>query len=309
MKKSLVTTAILASLTLTACGGGGGSSSNDDDIVTPPPANTVPTDIVLSNSAVDENSVGALVGTLSATDAEGGAMTFTTDNDMFVIDGDQLSLAADYTADYEAATSMIVSVSVADADGATFSKDLTIDVTDLLDTYSFNSKFIDGESSVSYTGQIARHVLIAELNNFIANIKDWLDANPSATKDDVLTELNRFYNPSEAAYETLPITFTDAQQSLVADISSSLKTLTGKIAGNDMGGQEKDWNNGAFAGWGAKGSTTPENLVLSWFDMLADNAVAYNTGIEMESVYVTDAGLDLKQLIQKHLLMAITYFS
>ena len=327
MKKSIITSAILASLTLSACGGSSGSS--DDDVVTPqPPANTAPTDISLDVMSVDENTAGATIGTLSATDAEGGAMTFTVDSDMFAVDGDQLSLAAEYSANYEDASSLTVNVTVADADGATFSKELTIDVNDLLDTYSFASKFEDGASSVSYTGQIARHVLIAELNNFISNLETWLDANNSATKDDVLAELNKRYFVGEDIYpdvegndaltaeheqlrqdmyDSLAITFADAEQTMVADISSSYKNIHEKIAGNDASGQDIDWLDGNFAGWANKGDYTPESLVLEWFDMLADQAVAYNAGTEMDSVYVTAEGLDLKQLIQKHLLMSVAF--
>ena len=321
-KKSALATALVASLTLSACGGSSGGSTAvvDPD---PTPTNTAPTDISVSAMSVDENSKGAVIGTLSATDAEGGAMTFATDSDMVAVDGDQLSLAAEYSADYEAATSLTFNVTATDSGGLEFTKEITIDVNDLLDTYSFESKFQAGASSVSYTGQIARHALIAELTNFIANLEDWLNANQSATKADVLAELNKIYyvgedqfpsdstadeNARQEIYDSLTISFATAEQTKISDISSGYKNIHEKIAGNDGAGQEVDWlvaDN--FVGWGDKGDHTPESLVLAWFDMLADQAVAFNAGTAMDSVYVTPEGLDLKQLIQKHLLMAVAF--
>lgn len=186
-------------------------------------------------------------------------------------------------------------------------------------TYEFDSKFIDGSSSVSYTGQIARHALISELNYFINDIATWLDANPAATKDDVLAELNKIYfvgedlypsdsSADEAArqeiYDNLAISFADAEQDMISDISSSYKNISEKIAGNDDTGQDIDWDT-EFTGW--DGAANAEALVLEWFDMLAEQAVAYNAGTAMDYVYVTESGLDLKQLIQKHLLMAVAY--
>jgi hypothetical protein len=311
-KKSILSLAVLVTIsTLTACG-----SSSDSSTDPLPIENTAPTDISLSNASIEENAVAGVIGNLSATDADSGdTFTFTTSDERFVINGNELVLAEGISFDYEKTPALEIDVTVADSGSLTFTKSFNIEVTDLLDTYAFDSKFIDGESSVSYTGQIARHALIAELNHFIVNIKTWLTANGSATKDDVLAELHKLYyvgadlnagDISENMYDSLPITFTEAKQSFISDISSSAKNISEKIAGNDTKGQEIDWNT-EFAGWGAKGSTTPESLVLAWFDLLADNAVVFKAGTEMEQVYLTDTGLDLKQLIQKHLLMAVTY--
>ena len=43
--------------------------------------------------------------------------------------------------------------------------------------YRFESKFTDfsGESSVAYTGQIARHLLISELTGYIGGLTDDID--------------------------------------------------------------------------------------------------------------------------------------
>ena len=313
IKKSALTLAIISSLTLSACG------SSDSDSASPIEENTAPTDITSSNLTVEENSIAAIVGDLSAVDADSGdTFTFTVSDERFTVSGNELSLAEGVAFDYESETTIDVEIVVTDSAAATFTKTLTIEITNVLDTYSFDSKIIDGESSVSYTGQIARHVLIAELNNYIGNQLDD-DLKPQnavlTTRQQVLDKLDSFYRTTEIQYDNFPITFMDnAEQSYITDISGSHKNLSGKIAGNDAAGQHKDWAT-EFAGWGAKGSTTPEGLIDIYFGQLADNAEQSllgnarfsSTGEELTNVYVNTDGTDLQQLIQKFLLVAITY--
>ncbi|GIU48920.1 MULTISPECIES: DUF4856 domain-containing protein [Shewanella] len=318
LNKTVLATTIALSLgLLTACGG---SDSDSSDTGTTEPTNAAPTDISLSNATVDENMAGATVGTLTATDSDSGdSHTFTLTSDQFVIDGTTLKLMDDVTLDADSAetTEFTLTVTATDAAGETFSKDLTVTVNDIMDRYTFDSKLNDGESSVSYTGQTARHILIAELNQYISStLEAEIDDNELATKDEVLAKLNYFFNPDEETqYPDLPITFFDnSKDGLLSDITG-YKNLTGKVAGNDTGGQHEDWNNGAFAGWGAKGSTTPSALIDTLFDRLADNAVAKINGEvrqdvlgnDITKVYLDENGVDLAQLIQKFLLMSITY--
>ena len=72
----IITLAIAASLTLSACGSSSSDSSTPDTVT---PTNTAPSDIAVTNIVVDENAAGALIGTLSATDAD-SADTFTFHN-------------------------------------------------------------------------------------------------------------------------------------------------------------------------------------------------------------------------------------
>jgi len=316
IKKSTLTLAVISSLALSACGG---SSSDDAAPVVTPPAetNTAPTDITLSNVSVNENSLAAALGDLSATDANSGdTFTFSVSDDRFAVSGNQLSLASGIMLDYEANATIDLDVTVTDSASATFTKTITIEVTDVLDTYTFDSKFIDDASAVSYGGQIARHTLIAELNNYISNgLKDDLDDGTLLDRAAVMAKLNSFFRTTEEQYDNFPITFmADTQQKFLTDISSSHKDLVGKIAGNDEAGQHKDWDT-EFAGWGAKGSTTPEGLIDIYFGQLADNSEAHlmgtvrqsATGDDISDIYLNTDGTDLKQLIQKFLLMAVAY--
>lgn len=330
-KSKIAAAVMVATLGLTACGGSS-SSPAPTPAPTPTPTNSAPTDIGLTNTSVSEREKGAAVGTLSATDANSGdTFTFTVDDDRFEVDGTTLKLKAETELDYDkgtagdnAVTSVALKVTVKDKGGLSFTKDFTIDVTDVLDYYDFPSKNVEGKSSVSYGGQVGRHLLINDLKNLIntefgtvSTFEAAVNAGKYANKQAVIDAMNNFFKVPDGVYESLTIltkTEPAAQQNYV-EVSSGYKNIIGKLAGNDAKGQHKDWNNGAFAGWGAKGSTTPEMLVNKFFDMLGDNAakiiggqsLADPFGKPITKVYLTEDGRDLKQLIQKFLLMGVAY--
>jgi hypothetical protein len=320
-KNALALAVMLATSTLTACG----SSSSDDPaptpVPTPEPVNSAPTDITLSDNGlyenkVDENVTGEEIGTLLAADPDpDDTFTYTVDNEAFSIDGDKLSVVKGL--DFEAAESVMINVTATDSAGATYTQEIEITVNDLPD-YDFKSKLVDDAKSVSYSGQIARHALISELTHFIGNqLTDRLnpqDENHLQDKAAVLAELDKYFRTTEEQWDNFPITFIeDSKQKSFADISSP-KNLVGKIAGNDSGGQDIDFLT-EFSGWAPKGDITPEALIDTFFDQLADNAAAVVSGVDRKDpitnesipVYVNEDGTDLKQLIQKFLLVAITF--
>jgi hypothetical protein len=319
-KKNLLSIAIVAAtFGLTACGG---SSSDSTPTPPAPPVNSVPTDIALSASNVSENVTGAAIGTLSATDADtADTFTFAVNDDRFEIDGAALKLKAENALNFEQETSVTLSVTVTDSASATFSKDITVSVDDLLDYYDFESKAMPGESSVSYSGQIARQLLISDLFKVIgAELSDATTFDTNGTfvnRESVMNALNSYFDVADydvASQRTLLTTATPSGQTMLSEISSSSKNLVGKIAGNDATGQHKDWNS-EFAGWGAKGSTTPEGLVRTFFDMLADNAQTQLDGTvrqdpfgnDITNISLTSDGRDLRQLIQKFLSMSVSF--
>ena len=100
--------------------------------------NTHPTDITLSNSTIDENSIiGTEIGTFTSTDVDtGDTHTYTlvsgdgdTDNGSFTITGDKLLSGESF--DFETKPSYSVRVQTDDGNGGTFSKLFTITVTDV----------------------------------------------------------------------------------------------------------------------------------------------------------------------------------
>ncbi len=315
-RKSQLALAIVATLGLSACGGG--SSDN-----TPTqPVNSAPTDISLSATVVDENAAGATVGTLSATDADAGdTFTFTTSDDRFEISGTSLKLKDGVAFDFEKTQSADVAITVTDSANATYSKTFTVTVNDLLDYYGFTNT--SGESSVSYSGQTARHLLINDLTDLISkelgDVSTFDSSGTFTTREGVMNALNTYFEMPDydafASNTAIRTTTTpESKQTLYTEISSSSKNLVGKIAGNDEKGQHKDWST-EFAGWGAVGTTTPEGLVREFFNMLADNADSRLQGNDRQdpfgntitNIYLTEDGRDLKQLIQKFLLMSVAF--
>lgn len=104
--------------------------------------NEAPTAVSLGNAAVDENADGAIVGTLSASDADGpagGAFSqhaFSVDDARFYVDGaNNLRLKVGETLNFEAEPTLSVSVTVTDLNGAGLSltQSFTISVNDLVD--------------------------------------------------------------------------------------------------------------------------------------------------------------------------------
>ena len=194
-------------------------------------------------------------------------------------------------------------------------------------TYTFPSRFVDGESSVSYSGQTARHILINDLNIYInTQLEDDALANTAFTsKEDFEAALLFWFEfDSDSNGDSTIITGTtpDPAQATYNDISTG-KNIVGKLAGNDDTTDHKDWDaDGNFQGWSddtiaANGGSidSPEGLVRAYFATIAQQAFDLSEGNAIENpyadgnlpVYVTASGLDLKQLAQKTILMAVTF--
>ncbi len=118
--------------------GAGGEADDDTTTVISTSMNDAPTDIALSAANVAENEdAGAVVGTLSATDADTGevhSFSLTAgegddDNAQFEISGNQLRTKAAF--DFETKSSYAVRVQVKDAAEAAFEKEFAIAVTNV----------------------------------------------------------------------------------------------------------------------------------------------------------------------------------
>ncbi len=182
-------------------------------------------------------------------------------------------------------------------------------------TYSYESKFEPGVSSVSYSGQVARQVLIHDLKGYIGGLGDQIDsgAMPADDKETVVASLDfyfRFDSESDGTSSIGLDTTPAPAQASYTDISSG-KDLAGKLAGNDSLTDHRDWSS-EFVGWDDVES--PEALVQHFFDKIAENAVARANGEEVRGpndellpVYVDAEGRDYQQLTQKFLLGAVNF--
>ena len=188
---------------------------------------------------------------------------------------------------------------------------------DVPDTYSFQSRFEAGESSVSYSGQTLRQVLIRDMVSFISGLTEEIDtASFVPGEGDVTASLN-YYLEFDSATSSGDVVLISTEPPLLqvtyGDISTN-KDLVSKLAGNDEKGQHRDWSTD-FAGWSGEGGDSPESLVRTFFEMLDEQAVARVNGEiglgpdgkPIPEVYVTPEGLDLKQLIEKFLLVGVNY--
>ena len=174
----------------------------------------------------------------------------------------------------------------------------------------------DGASTVSYTGQVLRHVLISDLNQHLDGITGRLNGGaffPVAGQ--VAGELD-FYLSFDSTIggqaEILASRGFDAEQRVYDDLASG-KNLREKLAGNDAVTDHRDWHT-EFVGWDAEGATSPEALVDQWVAQIDQQAAAWNaappldpSGVPVESVFLTPDGLDLQELLQKFLLGAVAY--
>ncbi len=188
--------------------------------------------------------------------------------------------------------------------------------------YNFESRFTPGANSVSYSGQVARQVLIEDLKSYLGSLSGQIDGGTFMPTDDgqVVAALDfyfRFDSDSNGEEELFLTTDPPTLQSNYNSISTG-KDLVGKLAGNDTATDHKDWST-AFGGWSDTtiaqygGSiTSPEGLVRAFFETVEENAINRADGVVRNDaagnqlpVYVTESGLDLNQLIQKFLTGAI----
>ena len=321
MRKSILATAILAgTLGLTACGGSSDSKEKPVE-----PVNSAPSAPSIDLSVINDDATGFVIGTLSATDDTSTALTYTVSDTRFEIADGKLKLKDNFAFNFEQEEEKTITVSVTVSDGSlSTSADLTLTIEDIaaekgVNLYEFDSKFLDG-SSVSYSGQIARQSLLNEIKKYIGTLTtDNVDAN-NITAAQVESHLNALFADYDAISEN-EFTFvdpTDYVQKTFADISSSGKELSGKIAGNDGSKQTKDWLvEGTFVGWNDFGTEakTPEGLVKYMFSMIVSQVQKHNdgevitdpVGNTITKLFVTPEGLDLQQLVQKHILGAVMF--
>ena len=108
-------------------------------------ANDTPTGLALSASTVAENSAGATIGTLSATDTDGDSLTYTLatggDNDSFEINGTTLKLKDSVSANYEANNVYDLTITVTDGTASqSISQEVTVTNVDEANTSYYYGK-------------------------------------------------------------------------------------------------------------------------------------------------------------------------
>ena len=194
------------------------------------------------------------------------------------------------------------------------------------DTYAFER---EGESTVAYTGQSTRQVLIEDLVGLLKSMSDDVLAGRDLDRYDTADEVYALLTPLyEVGGEADPsrmvpqlVSDDDATlQATYADFNDA--NLLSKTAGNDSVTDHADWTGGDFEGWATANLTvnadgelgtpaTPEELIRGYFWTFSHQAASAATGsfpIDAATpLYLTPEGLDLSQLLEKFLLGAVAF--
>ena len=288
-------------LSVTACGGGSSSSNEDSQ---PEIVDSDGDGVADSNDAFPNDATE----------------TADTDGDGIGDNGDAFPDDANETAD-------------TDGDGVGDNGDNCLDTanTDQTDSdangdgdacdpmptvYAYSGSITDGESSVSYTGQTARHLLMLGMVDAMVALTE--RPGEEAAID---AELSFFMNGDGA--DGTPHGFTVKGGETVipgptyGDISTG-KNLDGKIAGgNGQGGGETSRLIGDFFGWedGMDGDPLPIELVNHFIDRLAAEASDGSTPsintidgpVALDTPTIDALGRDYRQLTQKFLSGAVSF--
>lgn len=196
-------------------------------------------------------------------------------------------------------------------------------------TYDFSRTASEGgATSVSYKGQIARHIANDILKAYTGELEYRSDSSAN-----VLSSLaNIYWNNAPFTLSTYYSSYTSlTSQANITDISSS--SLGGKVAGNDAVTDHIEWESGtSFKGWSdndltslnnapvsvtgnlAADITTPEGFIWAMFHKLADQVntpaiSADNLDIRglVVPAYSTAKRQNLQQLLQKFIWGAVAY--
>ena len=183
-------------------------------------------------------------------------------------------------------------------------------------TYKFDSRFGEG-SPLSYSGQIARHAILAGLTSELSAMTNKIDnENWVPNAGEVKARLNFWFRfDGETSGDMAHTVTTDPAplQNTYNEISTK-KNLVGKLAGNDSVTDYKAWAT-EFTGHGLNAVTSPEAFVESLFDLVDAAAVARAGGTipvgpngnAITKVFVTPEGHDLYQILAKFIGMGIFF--
>ncbi len=192
------------------------------------------------------------------------------------------------------------------------------DACDALPTqYTFTSQFdgFVGESTISYTGQTTRQLLISDLLGAVKGLTEDNTKTAADVKSDLMFYVNGDVDSTNYAFSIDGQTVTPG--TTYGDVSTG-KNLAGKIAGGDgTGSGETGTLQGDFFGWseGMDDTPLPIELLENYIDTVAGLAtdgqsfsVATASGnANIDDVTLDQYGRDYDQLIQKFVLGAVAF--
>ncbi|MBX2812167.1 MAG: DUF4856 domain-containing protein [Myxococcales bacterium] len=187
-------------------------------------------------------------------------------------------------------------------------------------TYTFSSRFITDGSSVFYTGQIKRHILIDTLKSFIGDLGNQTALNDKFADSDqaaIAESMTFFYD--FAGDDTLAINIPTGEieplQATWADLSPAVN-LKDKFAGVDPRAEFAEdvvgYPRGNLADDEVLSPTAVflamvDELSTLFVDRISGNRTIGPDGKDISNTFVSPEGIDYQQLIQKYLLGAIAF--
>lgn len=192
-------------------------------------------------------------------------------------------------------------------------------------TYAFDSYFMPGTSSVGYSGQVTRYVLIRDLAEVVEGLTTAIDSGtvPPPAEGDIVAALDFLYETDAAgrAGEPIRLVTTPATlQSVYGDLSMTA-SVRDKLAGNDTVTDFRDFSTG-LVGWSdasiavsGGGIESPSAFVRAIFETIEANSIARGEGTmrpnpvtgEDLPVHLTTNGIHLAELLKTFLLMGVAY--
>ena len=295
LSKMLVASLLIA---LSGCGGGGSSEPADSD------ADGVADTLDAFPNDASETADSDADGVGDNADVFPNDASETTDSDVDGVGDNGDNCPAVENADQ----------ADADADGSG-------DVCDPMPlAYEFtNSIYTADSNSVSYTGQSARHLLISGMVDYMSAMSE-----QGKTEAEYITDLDFYMNGDGADTALTGFTLkkgaadgSDVDNAATYGAVSGGKNLDGKIAGGngEGGGETSKLIGNEFFGTDLAVGSRPIDLVDSWIAQLAAQAtdgtsvlVATADGdASVASVHYDAHGRNIRQLLQKFLLGAVTF--
>ncbi len=228
----------------------GGETATRTVNVTPTDVNEGPSDIALSNSSVDENVAGAVVGTLSTTDVDAGdSHTYAVDDARFEVVGGQLKLKDGVSLNHESESSVVVEITTTDSAGATYSETFTIAVGDVNEgpsDISLSNASVDENAAGAVVGTLSTtdvdagdsHTYAVDDARFEVvggqlKLKDGVSLNHEA-ESSVAVEVTTTDSAGATYSETFTIAVSDVNEG-PSDISLSNASVDENAAGAVVG--------------------------------------------------------------------------
>ncbi|MBU6339714.1 MAG: cadherin-like domain-containing protein, partial [Rickettsiales bacterium] len=191
----------------------GGLSFNKDFTINVNNVNEAPTNITLSNSSVNENVRGGVIGNLSALDVDlGDSFTYSIvgNSNFEIVNGNQLKLKSTKSLNYETTKFVNVNVKAVDAAGLSVTKTLTINVNNVNEAPTANNvtatTLEDNQYVISITDLLAQAGAV-DVDGDVLTISSVQGAKKGAVILDA-TSGNIIFTPTANYYGVGSFTFT-----------------------------------------------------------------------------------------------------